>query len=93
MKTRSVYAGFLVHGTVAILMDVLSLDQRGALPVLLAPGSSRRIVFLYWHALIWIAWALAFVVLAVKLARVLQARRAARSSPPVSQLQQHDVDR
>ncbi|HET6279406.1 MAG TPA: CPBP family intramembrane glutamic endopeptidase [Polyangia bacterium] len=92
MKTRSVYAGFLVHGTVAILMDVLALDQRGALPVLLAPGSSRRIVFLYWHALIWIAWALAFVVLAVKLWRVLQKRRAALP-PPVSQLQQNDVDR
>lgn len=93
MKTRSVYAGFLVHGTVAILMDVLALDQKGALPVLLAPGSSRRIVFLYWDVLIWIAWALAFAVLAFKLWRVLKARRAAALAPPVSQLQQDDVDR
>ena len=45
MRTRSIYAGFLVHGTVAILMDILSLDARGGLPVLLAPWSGRRIRF------------------------------------------------
>lgn len=31
-KTRSVYAGFLVHVTVALSMDLLSLSKRGALP-------------------------------------------------------------
>jgi membrane protease YdiL (CAAX protease family) len=76
MKTRSIYAGFLVHATVGVLMDILALDQRGALPVLLTPSSTRRIVFLYWHALIWIAWGLALLVVAAKLRRVWLSRRA-----------------
>lgn len=33
MRTRSIYAGFLVHITVAFLMDFLALWKRGALPV------------------------------------------------------------
>jgi membrane protease YdiL (CAAX protease family) len=33
MRTRSIYAGFLVHITVAVSMDVLSLYKRAALPV------------------------------------------------------------
>lgn len=32
MRTRSIYSGFLVHVTVALLMDVLALTHRGALP-------------------------------------------------------------
>jgi len=32
MKTKSIYAGFLVHITVALSMDLLSLFNRGALP-------------------------------------------------------------
>ncbi len=32
MRTRSIYSGFLVHVTVALSMDLLSLAQRGALP-------------------------------------------------------------
>jgi membrane protease YdiL (CAAX protease family) len=75
MRTRSIYAGFLVHGTVAVLMDVLSLYRRNALPVLWSPNSSRHITFLHWNTLIWIAWGLAFVVLAVKGWRVWVARR------------------
>jgi membrane protease YdiL (CAAX protease family) len=39
MRTRSIYAGFLVHITVAVGMDLLSLWKRGALPVVFwAPG-------------------------------------------------------
>lgn len=39
MRTRSIYAGFLVHITVAFLMDILALWRRGALPVTFwAPG-------------------------------------------------------
>jgi membrane protease YdiL (CAAX protease family) len=39
MKTRSIYAGFLVHITVAVGMDLLSLYKRAALPVhFWAPG-------------------------------------------------------
>jgi membrane protease YdiL (CAAX protease family) len=33
MRTRSIYAGFLVHITVAFSMDFLALWRRGALPV------------------------------------------------------------
>ncbi|HVU05115.1 MAG TPA: CPBP family intramembrane glutamic endopeptidase [Polyangiaceae bacterium] len=33
MRTRSIYAGFLVHITVAVGMDLLSLWKRAALPV------------------------------------------------------------
>lgn len=74
MRTRSIYAGFLVHGTVAVLMDVLALYRRGSLPVLLTPSSTRHIKFLYWNALIWIAWGLAFAVVAVKGWRVFGPR-------------------
>jgi membrane protease YdiL (CAAX protease family) len=37
MKTRSIYAGFLVHITVALSMDLLSLFNRDALPIKLFP--------------------------------------------------------
>jgi hypothetical protein len=79
MRTRSIYAGFLVHATVAVLMDVLSLYRQDALPVLLTPTSTRHITFLHWNALIWIAWAVAGGILAVKAWRVWR-RRAANSS-------------
>ena len=32
MRTKSIYSGFLVHVTVALLMDLLSLANHGALP-------------------------------------------------------------
>jgi membrane protease YdiL (CAAX protease family) len=35
MKTKSIYAGFLVHITVALLMDLLALYNRNALPTVL----------------------------------------------------------
>lgn len=38
MHTRSIYAGFLVHITVAFLMDFLALWKRGALPTELWPS-------------------------------------------------------
>jgi membrane protease YdiL (CAAX protease family) len=37
MRTRSIYAGFLVHITVAFAMDLLSLWRRAALPTTLWP--------------------------------------------------------
>ena len=45
MRTRSIYAGFLVHITVAFMMDFLALWRRGALPTtLLGAGlSSGRV--------------------------------------------------
>lgn len=39
MRTKSIYSGFLVHITVAFLMDLLALWKRGGLPTTLwAPG-------------------------------------------------------
>jgi membrane protease YdiL (CAAX protease family) len=75
MRTRSIYAGFLVHGTVAILMDVLALYRRHALPSLLTPTGSRHLTFLYWSSLFWIAWIAAIVVLAHKIWRRARGRR------------------
>ena len=77
MRTRSIYAGFLVHGTVAILMDVLALYRRKSLPALLTPMSTKWLIFLYWTSLIWIAWVVAFVVFAVKAWRSREQIRAA----------------
>jgi len=37
-KTKSIYAGFLVHVTVAALMDILSLWHRHAIPTVAWPG-------------------------------------------------------
>jgi len=83
MRTRSIYAGFLVHSTVAVLMDVMSLYRRGALPVLMRPDSTRHVTFLHWGALIWIAWGLAFAVLAGKSWRSWKIRRG-RATLPVA---------
>ena len=47
-----------------------------------APESSRHITFLYWNVVIWVAWGLAFAVLAAKVRRVRQQRRAAVAAPP-----------
>ena len=69
MRTRSIYAGFLVHATVAVLMDILALDRRHGLPSLLTYDSARHLQFPNPRVLIWIAWALALAVLAVKVQR------------------------
>jgi len=69
MRTRSIYAGFLVHATVAVLMDILALDRRHGLPSQLTYGSARHLQFPNPHVLIWIAWALALAVLAAKVRR------------------------
>jgi hypothetical protein len=69
MRTRSIYAGFLVHATVAVLMDILALDRRHGLPSLLTHDSARHLDFPNPRVLIWIAWALALAVLAVKVQR------------------------
>jgi len=69
MKTRSIYAGFLVHATVAVLMDILALDRRHGLPTQLTPESTRHMQFPNPSVIIWVAWALALVVLAAKVRR------------------------
>jgi membrane protease YdiL (CAAX protease family) len=75
MRTRSIYAGFLVHGTVAILMDVLALYRRHALPTALTPTGTRHVAFLFWSSLFWIAWIAALAVLALKAWRTARDRR------------------
>jgi membrane protease YdiL (CAAX protease family) len=69
MRTRSIYAGFLVHATIAVTMDILALDHRHALPTLLTPRGSTHLVFAQWRALVWVGWALALAVLAAKIRR------------------------
>jgi membrane protease YdiL (CAAX protease family) len=81
MRTRSIYAGFLVHGTVAILMDVLALYRRHALPMALTPTGRHRMVFLYWSSLLWLAWIAALVVVALKIWRTTRGRRLAAAAP------------
>jgi hypothetical protein len=78
MKTRSIWAGFLVHATVAILMDLLALDHRHALPTLLTPLSSRRLAFPYTSTVLLVVWILAVVGLALAL-----WRRRRSALPPV----------
>jgi predicted small integral membrane protein len=78
MYTRSIYAGFLVHATVAVMNDGVSLYRAHNLPTAVTPLSSRHVTFLYWSALIWIAWALALAVVGVKGWRVWRERRDRR---------------
>jgi membrane protease YdiL (CAAX protease family) len=63
MKTRSIWAGFLVHGTVGLLMDILALDRKHQLPTRLSPSSDHHLIFPYWHGVLWGVWIGALVVL------------------------------
>lgn len=76
IQTRSIWAGVLVHVTVALLNDVLALDRKHALPTELYPGAGHKLVFPYWHAVIGLVWGLAFLVLIVKGIRVWPQTRA-----------------
>ena len=75
--TRSIWAGFLVHATVAVLMDVLALEHRGELPSRPWPGSAASAPFAGWPWLLGAAWLVAAGLLAFEGARRLRARRAA----------------
>lgn len=55
-RTRSIWAGFLVHGTVALLMDLLALQGRGELPAQLWPGSVASFTFGGWSYLLPAVW-------------------------------------
>jgi hypothetical protein len=75
-RTRSIWAGFLVHATVGLVMDVLALQHRGALPVRLLPGGPPTAAFAGWDLLVGALWALALAVLAREGWRFLRGRAA-----------------
>ena len=75
MKTGSIWAGFLIHSTVAILMDLLALDQSGRMPIRLRPYSLTQHKFPYTTQVLWGVWALALIGLILLLHR---RRRLAR---------------
>ena len=69
MKTGSIWAGFLIHSTVAILMDLLALDRGGRLPTHLGPYSAAQHKFPYTSQLLWTIWILALLGLVILLRR------------------------
>jgi hypothetical protein len=75
MKTGSIWAGFLIHSTVAILMDLLALHQSGRMPVRLSPFTGAHYKFSYTLYVLWTVWALALAGL------LLLWRRWRRSRP------------
>ena len=75
MKTGSIWAGFLIHSTVAILMDLLALEQGGRMPTHVFPYSSAQHIFPYTTHVLWTVWALALIGLVLLLRR---RRRLAR---------------
>lgn len=76
LKTGSVWAGVLVHETVAILMDVLALERKGQLPSALTAGSAQHLHFPYWRWVIWIVWLAALAILVASAVRAWPALRA-----------------
>ena len=74
-RTGSIWAGFLVHSTIALLMDLVVLSRRGELPLRLAPGSEVTFRFPAWGALLAVVWGGAALLV------VLEARRRWRSRP------------
>jgi hypothetical protein len=77
IRTRSIWAGVSVHVTVAILMDVLSLERKGQLPTALTATSTHHFHFPYWRMIIWIVWGAALLVLLAKGVRVWPSARLA----------------
>ena len=69
MKTGSIWAGFLIHSTVAVLMDLLALEQSGRLPTHLRPYSDVQHRFPYTTPLLWVVWLLALLGLVLLLLR------------------------
>jgi membrane protease YdiL (CAAX protease family) len=74
MKTGSIWAGFFIHSTVAILMDLLALHQSGRMPVRLGPYSPAHHKFVYTAYVLWSVWAVALAGLIILLHRRRQKR-------------------
>jgi len=66
MKTKSIYAGFLVHITVAILMDLLALEHRHALPTHLWPDGGAVYEFKHLMTVFFVIWLFALAVVLAK---------------------------
>lgn len=92
MKTKSIYQGFLVHITVAGLMDWLALSHRNALPKQFWPPPQDLAVPPTWlapeasataraHASVW-GTVLALMVLALLVRLVVDRVRASRAAAP-----------
>jgi hypothetical protein len=80
MKTGSIWAGFLIHSTVAILMDLLALHQSGRLPIRLTPYAAPVYKFDHTVHVLWAVWAVALVGLLFLWRRWRASRRATVSS-------------
>jgi len=78
MKTCSIWAGFLIHSTVAILMDLLALHQSGRMPVRWAPYAGSQYTFAHTLHVLWAAWGLAVVGLLWLAARRRRRSRSGR---------------
>jgi hypothetical protein len=74
MRTGSIWAGFLIHSTVAILMDLLALHQSGRMPARLSPYTAAHYSFIYTPHVLWTGWAIALVALLYLLRRRWRAR-------------------
>ena len=76
MKTGSIWAGFLIHSTVALLMDLLALHQSGRMPARLGPYTEAHYKFAYTMYVLWTAWAVALLGLVLLLRRRRRRRQA-----------------
>ena len=76
MRTGSIWAGFLIHSTVAILMDLLALHRNGRLPTQLVPYADTRYKFPFTNHLLCCIW------LAALLGLVVLVRRRKRATCP-----------
>ncbi len=74
-RTGSIWAGFLVHSTIALLMDLVVLSRRGELPLRLAPGSADTFRFPAWGALLAAVWGGAVLLVVLEARRRWRARR------------------
>jgi len=76
MQTGSIWAGFLVHSTVAILMDVLALERGTGMPKRLTPTSQPIYAFTHGTAVLWTIWGGAVVAFAFLIRRHRKPRPA-----------------
>jgi hypothetical protein len=84
MKTGSMWAGFLIHSTVAILMDLLALQQSGRMPVRLWPYAPAHYKFDHTTHVLWGVWVLALAGLLLLLRRRQRLARPTQDKAPVA---------